>query len=65
MDQIRYQYENDIKSYYMSACIYGADYPEEYKNVVGFNLNSPPRYCKKQLEYIKDSINNSLYRLGR
>lgn len=45
IDKVRAKFLYETEFIYGAACRSGTEYPEEFRNVVGFNPNSPSSYC--------------------
>lgn len=48
LDKVRYTMVYEMQYLYGQGCRYGTEYPDEFKNVTGFNPNSPNGYCNDE-----------------
>ncbi len=54
IDKVRNTLLSEMSYSYLQGCEYGTEYPAEYRNVQGFNANSPLGYCsaKRDTDYV-------------
>ncbi len=66
IDKVRHMFLQETELVYGQGCRYGTDYPNEFRNVVGFNQFSPSNYCNEKFkEKWEDYLMEQAGRIGK
>ncbi len=66
VDLMRKELSTEMDFMYMQGCTNGTNYPEEYRDVDGFNTNSPLNWCGKEKTKTWDEyITEKTFYIGR